>query len=201
MPFPRSPSRILMIFAMLCLSVTALAADVTRDPEPPVLAALLNSFLKDGPVTGTLVIAEQTIAITDKSSGGLTNAKDVKESVAEASTEVILDFLKVGRQQATLRIARAQVNSQLHFLIASRAVLERLERSTPETPGAAFKRFYPDSLGLLQISRVGLNAANNEALVYWQITCGMLCGSGHISLMRLHDGVWREAKQEDLWFR
>lgn len=48
-------------------------------------------------------------------------------------------------------------------------------------------------------SRVGLNRAGTQALVYRGVVCGPLCGSGEFLLLEKENGVWTEVGQSGVW--
>ena len=54
-------------------------------------------------------------------------------------------------------------------------------------------------LGSVQVSRVGFNAAKNEALVYTGSYCGALCGSGYLFLLRKSGDHWEIVARHNLW--
>jgi hypothetical protein len=62
----------------------------------------------------------------------------------------------------------------------------------------SYKR-YPDSVGLIVLSRVGFNAARNQAMVYIQHVCGGLCGTGHYVLLEKNADQWRVVKESMVW--
>lgn len=52
-----------------------------------------------------------------------------------------------------------------------------------------YKRF-PDSPGLIRLSRVGFDRKAKQALVYVGRGCGFLCGDGYLVLLAEHSGTW-----------
>ena len=62
-----------------------------------------------------------------------------------------------------------------------------------------FYKRYPDSGGLIVLSRVGFNAAMNQTMVYIQHACGGLCGSGHYVLLEKNADQWRVVKESMVW--
>jgi hypothetical protein len=57
----------------------------------------------------------------------------------------------------------------------------------------------PFDVGYLWLSRLGFNAARDEALVYVALSCGKLCGEGHMILLRADAGVWEVANARVCW--
>jgi hypothetical protein len=62
-----------------------------------------------------------------------------------------------------------------------------------------FYKRYPKSSGIWSFSRVGYNAAANEALVYVVHSCGMLCGTGHLYLLTKQNEKWMVKDRLMLW--
>jgi hypothetical protein len=64
----------------------------------------------------------------------------------------------------------------------------------------AFHQRYPDSSGLISLSRVGFNAARTQAVLNVDRGCGGLCGDGTILLLaRDAAGRWRVAATRGTW--
>jgi hypothetical protein len=55
----------------------------------------------------------------------------------------------------------------------------------------AFYRAYPDSGGVVTLSRVGFDPTRRQALVLVQHTCGDVCGTGHYVVLVNKDGRWQ----------
>jgi hypothetical protein len=53
--------------------------------------------------------------------------------------------------------------------------------------------------GRITLSRVGFNAARNEAIVYAESDCGNSCGGGDLFLLRRVDGAWTIVNEVNLW--
>lgn len=56
-----------------------------------------------------------------------------------------------------------------------------------------WKTFYakfPGAGGIMSFSRVGFNEKRDRALLYSEISCGWLCGTGHFHLLKKESGKW-----------
>lgn len=62
-----------------------------------------------------------------------------------------------------------------------------------------FKAKYPQAEGVYVLSRAGLNAARDEALVSIGYYCGSLCAEGGVFLMVKEDGVWKVKQELAVW--
>ena len=68
------------------------------------------------------------------------------------------------------------------------------ERPNPDNcMEAEWEKFYdkfPNSQGIMSLSRVGFNQDGTEALVYVEDWCGWLCGEGNYVLLSKENGQW-----------
>jgi len=62
-----------------------------------------------------------------------------------------------------------------------------------------FYRQFPDSGGLIALSRAGLDSSGNQALVYMRHSCGGLCGTGHYMLLVKNEQRWVVQKKFMAW--
>ena len=62
-----------------------------------------------------------------------------------------------------------------------------------------FYEKYPDSGGYISFSRVGFNPERNQALIYFEHWCQMLCGSGIYVLLSKGEDGWKVASQYRIW--
>ena len=61
------------------------------------------------------------------------------------------------------------------------------------------QRLYPKSQGFMNISRIGFNQDNAQALVYIGNICGGLCGSGQFFLLAKEEGRWKIKLSSTAW--
>jgi hypothetical protein len=52
---------------------------------------------------------------------------------------------------------------------------------------------------LVTVSRVGVDECPAQALVYWQMFCGWLCGNGDYVLVEWSDGTWAVTEEWQDW--
>ena len=63
-----------------------------------------------------------------------------------------------------------------------------------------FYEFYPDSQGILRLSRVGFNDKSNQAIVYLENEAWWLAGTGlYVFLTKNKDGKWRIKNEMLAW--
>ena len=61
-----------------------------------------------------------------------------------------------------------------------------------------FQARFPDNLGYIAVSELGLNPGKTEAIFYIDHFCG-LCGGGRYVLMQKVGGVWKVAAEHYTW--
>ena len=71
---------------------------------------------------------------------------------------------------------------------------KELERTEPND----FQTRFPNNLGYVAVSHIGLNLNKSEAIFYIDHFCG-LCGGGGYVVMRKVNGQWRVADQHSTW--
>jgi hypothetical protein len=89
------------------------------------------------------------------------------------------------------------VHTELHLPRGVQSIFvsqRELERTEPTD----FQTRFPNNLGYVAVSHVGLNLAKSEAIFYVDHFCG-LCGGGGYILMRKVNGVWRVVDQHSTW--
>ena len=115
----------------------------------------------------------------------------LKESMPEAMTQTLDNYLAVNKTSKPLRVANLGVD----YTLVNPSDL-------PTEYGRFWTMFYkkfPNSSALLFFSDVGFNDAHDQAFVYAGRTCGGDCGSGEYVLLRKVNGKWEIQKERDLW--
>ena len=89
------------------------------------------------------------------------------------------------------------VQAELHLPSGVTPVfVSRKELERPEANG--FQTRFPNNLGYIAVSHIGLNLRKSEAIFYIDHFCG-LCGGGGYVVMRKVNGRWRVADQHSTW--
>ncbi len=63
----------------------------------------------------------------------------------------------------------------------------------------AFNERYPDSSGIIQISRAGFNTNQTQAILYYSYQRGAVWGEGYLFFLTRDEGEWRVKEQVSLW--
>jgi len=64
---------------------------------------------------------------------------------------------------------------------------------------SAFHEKYPNSSGVIQISRVGFNSNQTQAILYFDYHYDMLWGEGYLIFLTKDEGKWIVKEQVSLW--
>lgn len=64
---------------------------------------------------------------------------------------------------------------------------------------SAFHEKYPNSSGVIQISRVGFNSNQTQAILYFDYHYDMLSGEGYLFLLTKDEGKWIVKEKVNLW--
>jgi hypothetical protein len=89
------------------------------------------------------------------------------------------------------------LNTDLRLPSGARAVF--VNPSDLGTKTGNFEARFPNNLGYLVVSHVGLNLNKTEALLYVDDFCRGLCGGGSYFLMRKVNGAWHVVDRHDIW--
>jgi hypothetical protein len=194
-------SKLLAISLLLLLSpAIAVPAEnpnssAVQPQEYEVYSALIGSRqLPEG--AKLLVVTNQTI--TDaKSDHDFIQAGDAltKRMPSDLQSMTVEDYL-------TKNQAPSSITDQLTLPIAYVLVDDREIRSLFAKGVEGwddFNRKYPDSAGVIRLSRVGFNPNMDQALVYVTKSCGPLCGSGKYVFLVKDSNGWKVKKEFTVW--
>ena len=96
-----------------------------------------------------------------------------------------------------MNVFSTDIQADLHLPSGVTSVFisrKELERTEPND----FQTRFPNNLGYVAVSHVGLNLTKSEAIFYIDHLCG-LCGGGGYVLMRKVNGQWLVADQHSTW--
>ena len=109
-------------------------------------------------------------------------------------THVIDDFVTKNAKPHKLT---KSFDLKLKYILTPKEKIEEVFNS----PGQwnEFYRQFPNSNGLIGLSRAGFNSSGNQALVYIEHNCRGLCGTGHYLLLAKIDQRWGVQKKFMAW--
>jgi hypothetical protein len=138
--------------------------------------------------------------------------KLVVESESVSNEQLPKDFERLGIKDSDIEESFKLMNAQpsavpwegvdiKELVLVSDKEIAEIFRDGPSLQHLweSFYRRYPGAPGLIGASRVGFNSDATEAVVYIELRCGGLCGSGYIA--HLHKSVWgwKVKRVEHLW--
>jgi hypothetical protein len=113
----------------------------------------------------------------------------------EPSTQADFD-----EKAAAMSLLSPKFDSSLKYLMVAEQRLKEIFGTDPNKDGwGRFRETYPSASAIIAISRVGFNAARNQALVYVIRKGGGLNGSGIYFVMSKRGGAWSIEKAVMLW--
>jgi hypothetical protein len=68
-----------------------------------------------------------------------------------------------------------------------------------EKAWAKFFKKYPNTLGIVLVSRIGFNSDHTEAVVYTSYACGTMCGQGEFARLVKRNGAWTVEDSTVVW--
>jgi hypothetical protein len=143
-----------------------------------------------------LVIDDQTISNNFAATVGEDGWKRVKQEFSSViSQETIDDY--VAKNAKSHQLTKS-FDLKLKYTLVPKEKIDQIFKNGPGGWGEFYRQF-PDSVGLIALSRAGLNSGGNQAFVYISHGCGGLCGSGHYMLLVKNGQRWVVQKKFMAW--
>jgi len=161
--------------------------DDIDDEEYNVYSALIRSTYGDNPNT-LPVIVEDT---TSPPEGGLSGI-----SAKEVQQETVDNFKKANQQSYLLK---RRFNPSINYILISQEELKNIFSRDLVRGWDKFHKKYPNSQGIITLSRVGFNNQKDQALVYIGDQFSSLSGAGSIILLIKENNVWKIKQRFMLW--
>jgi hypothetical protein len=212
---PRHRTR--AVIAALCLLAALLTTACTRNRTSELTPAeydVLSAFI-EGKITGQKTKKHTSKDMVKIAMFNMTNSGDgdllpdgngrpipwmetSKSLLKRAPTlqQATIDaFRKANAQQVSLH---RSFHSSLDYDLVDESQLEPIFKKGGGWWDAYYKQF-PRAQGILTFSRVGFNSDGTQALLYYNNTCGGLCGAGEYVIMVKRDGRWSIATEIEMW--
>src|SRR5262245_28680660 len=143
-----------------------------------------------------LVIEDRTVNNTFAVIRGEGEGKRVRQEFSSIiSQETIDDYLAKDAKSHQLT---KSFDLKLKYTLIPKEKIKQIFKSGLDGWGKFYMRF-PGSVGLIALSRAGLNSSGNQALVYISHSCGGLCGSGTYMLLVKNKQRWIVKKKFTAW--
>lgn len=170
----------------------------SRPVEAEIYAVFLNQIASKAVLEKTIVIRQATSGLDDLVVSRVDLSKNIRNSIPEASKQVVDDFLRFGDEQSTVSIPSNDVRSDLNYaLISDSDYVDIFRDKSWSDNWKRFQKHYPHSpIGYIQFSRVGYDPLSKQSLLYVTFSCGpsVTCGGISLHLFTLKWGKWVEVK-------
>ena len=121
----------------------------------------------------------------------------VRKQVPEISKETLADFKAKNAKDYALS---PKLKPQGKYVFISDEEMSHIfSGDNLDKSWKSFKKRYPRSRGYGGFSRVGFNPDKSEALLFSEISCGSLCGSGSYVYLVRKNAEWTIVKQIQVW--
>ena len=121
----------------------------------------------------------------------------VSEKMQSAETSTIENYLE--RNKISEKIGIHTIVGGKYLLVGKAELAGVFRKGEIDMGWTRFYKKYPDSSGLIFLSKVGFNPDRTQAMLYAGRQCGGLCGSGSYLLLNKRNGKWVVEKDMGLW--
>jgi hypothetical protein len=143
-----------------------------------------------------LVIEDRTVNNTFPTFRGEEEGKRLKQEFSSIiSQETIDDY--VAKNAKSHQLTKS-FDLKLKYTLILKEKIEQIFKGGLGGWGEFYRQF-PDSGGLIALSRAGLDSSGNQAIVYIAHSCAGLCGSGHYMLLVKNGQRWIVRKKFMAW--
>jgi len=174
----------------------SVAAVASCPPELDAVAAFMRLNYGENASKNMPIVIEDTfsIAMLESSFGSHKRFTEelAKYASADIPAELIRDFCDKNSGEEKVW---SDLGKWIPVVLLSRAEKEMLFLEEQKWRADGWERFYakyPDSPGIITISRVGFSSSGDLAMLYVGCGSGIRSGAGHIRVLRKRDGKWYE---------
>ncbi len=121
--------------------------------------------------------------------------KTLTAALSPLSPETMSSYATLSARESLLEPA---FTTTVPWRLVSQAALDTIFSQCPRGWEILSGRF-PGCQGYVTLSGIGRNLAGDEALVYTEDHCGVLCGEGTFILLRKIDEAWKVERKLTLW--
>ena len=165
--------------------------DPMADQEQAVYAALLRNA-SNAPY---YVLREELPDFSQSNEDVAADSDLIIQNLTQVSVETLASLWA---RNGTVHYLSADMNLGAPYVLLDSAAREAFFTAD----GDGWKRFYakyPKSTGIYGFSRVGFNAANDQALVYLDWYGGYLAGLGQCVILAKSGDTWTVVQQVETW--
>jgi hypothetical protein len=195
--------RLLAITFMISLATAApvlpqsVESEAVAREEYAVYSALLRTIQDSSEYHPSLWVIANPTTTRMREFVSKKYVQSVPPGTSMVSDEVFQDYSQRNKGNRWLE-RRFDVDFK-YVLADEREIKELLDEGTPLGEWKGFKDKYPTAVGFITLSRVGLNARLDEALVFASWSCGPLCGYGELFMLVKKDNQWNVSARVRLY--
>lgn len=197
---------VFFISATFAASNAAARSKISKE-EYEIYSLVFNKMFEGGVVTfdtqskiKTLVIKNYTVNDQPPLTAEGGYLEQIKEMIPALSLETVNGFISANEKEVSLKKAfKLELN---HVLVEKSELKKIFKEETGMSEMSEWEKFYekyPDSGGIVSVSRVGFNPAKDQALVYMEHWCRSTCGTGHYILLGKEQNEWKFLKSFSPW--
>jgi hypothetical protein len=140
-----------------------------------------------GDVTVKLLVISNHTATDDHLYAG--RFQDYRGAFSSIEAATVDDYAAKSKQSAALK---SSFNLRLKYVLAD-------ARDLKDVGSENFSKRFPDSVGYVNLARVGFNRDHSQALAYMSHLCGGLCGHGFFLFLAKTRGEWKVETTFQSW--
>ncbi|MFT3918915.1 hypothetical protein [Cloacibacterium sp.] len=134
----------------------------------------------------TIVLKKETKILSDEKLKELKYENLKKTFLKSLEKETFDDFIKINKTDSNLD---SIFKNDKKVVIINENEIHEIFKDINTGWNFFYKKF-PNSIGLLRLSRIGFNKSKTQAFFYYDKTSGMLTGSGNYILFEKQNGKW-----------
>lgn len=192
----KSSGMVLLLLAALlaaALWVASAASDSASEDYAVYSAAITQHYGRS--VHSPVVIDETTIGGADRFVMDKSFTETLTRALDPLPAEAVLSYKDASGRPGLLAPRFA---TETPWRVVTQAALDTIFSQCPRGWDLLNQRF-PGCRGYVTLSNIGWNASADEALVYTEDHCGVLCGEGTFIYLKKEEGTWRVMKKLTLW--
>ncbi len=184
-----------LVVVLLCCGPGPVAHALTpTDEEYAVLSAVIVHGLP--PDTKSIAISTQT---TGRPGAVVPPGADLQALATRLETTPALLYYWSNLNQQSVALEPKFTLQPKVELVDDALRAKIFGGDDPATGWARFHQRFPQTPGLLAVSRVALDDARTNALVYIEFACGPACGTGRLIRLSRVNATWAVLSGELMW--
>ncbi len=185
-----------MLIVMLTLAVTVAACTaktISTNEDYRVYSAVLRQTYTGS--VGVFVIDDHT-SLMNMGIEDASTLTYLQENEPAITTEMFSSLVE--RNQESFQLER-KLNLPGDYVYLSSEEFQQFFANDNVSGWDTFYAQYPDSTGMIYLSRPGYNAGGDKAIVYFGSQAYYLAGAGYIVLLEKVNGEWQIVNQVMVW--